>query len=81
LGWKLQRITERQNKVVITDRMWARVLCSTNQPCFLTHEDVEGAGQEEEEEPHLPLVEGENALVVRSPSMCNGNGHLCSGAA
>jgi 6-phosphofructokinase 1 len=40
---------------------------------------VEGAGQEEEE-PHLSLVEGENALV-RSPSMCNGNGHRCSGAA
>jgi 6-phosphofructokinase 1 len=76
----LQRITEKQNKVVITDRMWARVLCSTNQPCFLTHEHVEGAGQDDEE-PHLPLVEGENALV-RSPStMCNGNGHLCSGAA
>ncbi|RCV16106.1 hypothetical protein SETIT_3G111200v2 [Setaria italica] len=74
------RITEKQNKVVITDRMWARVLCSTNQPCFLTHEDVEGARQDDEE-PHLPLVEGENALV-RSPStMCNGNGHLCSGAA
>ncbi|KAF8724960.1 hypothetical protein HU200_020681 [Digitaria exilis] len=44
------------------------VLCSTNQPCFLTHKD----------EPHLPLVEGENALF-KSPSMCNGN--LCSGAA
>ncbi|CAL4902581.1 unnamed protein product [Urochloa decumbens] len=74
------RITEKQNKVVITDRMWARVLCSTNQPCFLTHEDVEGAGQEEEE-PQLPLVEGDNALLVRSPTMCNGNGPLCSGAA
>ncbi|WVZ96860.1 hypothetical protein U9M48_042443 [Paspalum notatum var. saurae] len=73
------RITEKQNKVVITDRMWARVLCSTNQPCFLTHEDVEGAGQDEEE-PQVPLVEGENAMV-RSPSMCNGNGHQCNGAA
>jgi 6-phosphofructokinase 1 len=40
----LQRITEKQNKVVITDRMWAQVLCSMNQPCFLTQEDVEGAG-------------------------------------
>ncbi|CAD6342045.1 unnamed protein product [Miscanthus lutarioriparius] len=73
------RITEKQNKVVITDRMWARVLCSTNQPCFLTHEDVEGAALDEEE-PHIPLVEGENALV-RNPSMCSGNAHLCSGAA
>ncbi|KAF8726972.1 hypothetical protein HU200_019460 [Digitaria exilis] len=73
------RITEKQNKVVITDMMWARVLCSTNQPCFLTHKDVKRAGQDEEE-PHLPLVEGENALV-KSPSMCNGNSNLCSGAA
>lgn len=30
-----QRITERQNKVVITDRMWARMLSSTNQPSFM----------------------------------------------
>ncbi|CAA0821309.1 ATP-dependent 6-phosphofructokinase 3 [Striga hermonthica] len=29
------RITEKQNMVVITDRMWARLLSSTNQPSFL----------------------------------------------
>ncbi|GAB2293454.1 ATP-dependent 6-phosphofructokinase 3 [Dionaea muscipula] len=29
------RITESQNKVVITDRMWARLLSSTNQPSFM----------------------------------------------
>ncbi|TVU17098.1 hypothetical protein EJB05_33112, partial [Eragrostis curvula] len=74
----LYRITEKQNKVVITDRMWARVLCSTNQPCFLSHEDVEKAGQEDEE-PHVPHVEGENSLPVKSPLKCNGNGHLCNG--
>jgi 6-phosphofructokinase 1 len=69
-----QRITEKQNKVVITDRMWARVLCSTNQPCFLSHEDVERAGQEDEE-PHLPNVEGDNSLPVKgSQPICNGNG-------
>ncbi|XP_056163746.1 ATP-dependent 6-phosphofructokinase 7-like [Syzygium oleosum] len=34
------RITEKQNKVVITDRMWARLLSSTNQPSFLTAKDV-----------------------------------------
>ncbi|KAL6842227.1 hypothetical protein ACP4OV_027875 [Aristida adscensionis] len=73
------RITEKQNKVVITDRMWARVLCSTNQPCFLSHEDVEkAAGQEEEEEePHLPLVEGDNAQLRKSPAV----GHLCCNGA
>jgi len=31
----MQRITERQNNVVITDRMWARLLSSTNQPSFM----------------------------------------------
>lgn len=37
---QLQRIIERQNKVVITDRMWARLLSSTNQPSFLHPEHV-----------------------------------------
>ncbi|KAE8677151.1 ATP-dependent 6-phosphofructokinase 1 [Hibiscus syriacus] len=34
------RITEKQNKVVITDRMWARLLSSTNQPSFLSAKDI-----------------------------------------
>lgn len=34
------RITEKQNKVVITDRMWARMLSSTNQPSFLNTKDI-----------------------------------------
>ncbi|XP_028770238.1 ATP-dependent 6-phosphofructokinase 3 isoform X1 [Neltuma alba] len=34
------RITERQHKVVITDRMWARLLSSTNQPTFWSAKDV-----------------------------------------
>jgi 6-phosphofructokinase 1 len=33
------RITEKQNKVVITDRMWARLLSSTNQPSFMKQAD------------------------------------------
>ncbi|KAL0327521.1 UNVERIFIED_CONTAM: ATP-dependent 6-phosphofructokinase [Sesamum angustifolium] len=33
------RITEKQHKVVITDRMWARLLSSTNQPSFLGSKD------------------------------------------
>uniref|UniRef100_A0A6N2KZW7 ATP-dependent 6-phosphofructokinase n=1 Tax=Salix viminalis TaxID=40686 RepID=A0A6N2KZW7_SALVM len=30
-----ERINERQNQVVITDRMWARLLSSTDQPSFI----------------------------------------------
>lgn len=37
------RVTETQNKVCITDRMWARLLSSTNQPSFLSAKDVEDA--------------------------------------
>ena len=42
----MQRITEQQNKVCITDRMWARLLASTNQPSFLGMNDVARAKEE-----------------------------------
>ncbi|KAG8055496.1 hypothetical protein GUJ93_ZPchr0001g32646 [Zizania palustris] len=37
------RVTSTRNKVKITDRMWARLLSSTNQPSFLTQEDIDEA--------------------------------------
>ncbi|KAF3943681.1 hypothetical protein CMV_029785 [Castanea mollissima] len=51
------RITERQNKVVITDRMWARLLASTNQPSFLNSKEL---AEVQKEEPQTPtqLVDG-----------------------
>lgn len=42
------RIIESQNHVVITDRMWARLLSSTNQPSFMTEKVVIEDGREEE---------------------------------
>lgn len=47
------RVTETRRKVVITDRMWARLLSSTNQPSFIRHEDVEEADREEKTEAQL----------------------------
>lgn len=44
----MQKINERQNNVVITDRMWARLLSSTNQPSFLSTKDIIEASKEEE---------------------------------
>uniref|UniRef100_A0A803LBH9 Phosphofructokinase domain-containing protein n=1 Tax=Chenopodium quinoa TaxID=63459 RepID=A0A803LBH9_CHEQI len=41
------RITEQQNQVVITDRMWARLLSSTNQPSFLGAIEVANAKENE----------------------------------
>ncbi|WOK98556.1 ATP-dependent 6-phosphofructokinase 6 [Canna indica] len=43
------RVTETGNKVVITDRMWARLLSSTNQPSFLSSEDIEEANVPEDQ--------------------------------
>lgn len=42
------RIIEKQHKVVITDRMWARLLSSTNQPSFMSAKDVIEDNKEEE---------------------------------
>ncbi|PKA59027.1 6-phosphofructokinase 3 [Apostasia shenzhenica] len=52
------RVTETRNKVVITDRMWARLLSSTNQPSFLCNKVIEEA-KKEEEETSTQLLEGE----------------------
>ena len=40
-------MTETQNTVKLTDRMWARLLASTNQPSFL--EDSERQEKAEED--------------------------------
>ncbi|KAM6585209.1 hypothetical protein CsatB_012211 [Cannabis sativa] len=54
------RINEKQNKVVITDRMWARLLCSTNQPSFLNAADsFEDDHEENETEIHAENGESE----------------------
>lgn len=50
------RITEKQNNVVITDRMWARLLSSTNQPSFLQPKDIIQVQKQEE-----PPADGENS--------------------
>ncbi|MBA0690338.1 hypothetical protein Goari_008020, partial [Gossypium aridum] len=43
------RIIEKRNGVVITDRMWARLLSSTNQPSFLCLKNsIEDTGDEEQ---------------------------------
>ncbi|MED6132038.1 ATP-dependent 6-phosphofructokinase 3 [Stylosanthes scabra] len=52
------RINENQNHVVITDRMWARLLSSTNQPSFLGDKCHNEDNAEEEEESLDQLVDG-----------------------
>ncbi|MQL84490.1 hypothetical protein Taro_016994 [Colocasia esculenta] len=48
------RVTETQNKVVITDRVWARLLSSTNQPSFLCRKVVEESKKREPLSAQLP---------------------------
>ncbi|OIW15741.1 hypothetical protein TanjilG_04276 [Lupinus angustifolius] len=66
------RITERQNNVVITDRMWARLLSSTNQPSFLGSKCVDEEKKEEEE----PILDGncsDETLVTKQINSINLN--------
>lgn len=51
----MQRVIEKPNKVVITDRMWARLLSSTNQPSFM-------------HPPKGAIIEGKQDEVVLSES-------------
>lgn len=60
----LQRITEKQNMVVITDRMWARLLSSTNQPSFLRPKDLEEVKNEEHQQ--TQLLDGDNNVHENS---------------
>uniref|UniRef100_A0A453FG80 Phosphofructokinase domain-containing protein n=1 Tax=Aegilops tauschii subsp. strangulata TaxID=200361 RepID=A0A453FG80_AEGTS len=49
------RVTSTRNKVKITDRMWARLLSSTNQPSFLSKEDIMEAREAERLANRLPV--------------------------
>ncbi|XP_020105363.1 ATP-dependent 6-phosphofructokinase 6-like [Ananas comosus] len=64
------RVTQTRNKVVITDRMWARLLSSTNQPSFLSAKDIEP------KEPEKPL-EGSTAKGNRDGETTLPNGEAC----
>ncbi|EXB24699.1 6-phosphofructokinase 3 [Morus notabilis] len=55
------KITEKMNKVVITDRMWARLLSSTNQPSFLSVKDVI-EDKKDEEPPQQQVLDEESCL-------------------
>ena len=64
-------MTERQNKVVITDRMWARLLSSTNQPSFLDPKVVAkkvAETKEEDTEAEAQLLDGENHIEATAAS-------------
>ncbi|KAF7817095.1 ATP-dependent 6-phosphofructokinase 6-like [Senna tora] len=65
------RITEKQNKVVITDRMWARLLSSTNQPSFLNPKQVNEA--KKEKKPPTQLLDGGNSKDEQSENHVDNN--------
>ena len=56
----LQRVTETQNIVKLTNRMWARLLASTNQPSFLNSD--EGIPEKVDQE----LIEVMNSVKITS---------------
>jgi len=65
-GYLVQLITEEQKKVVITDRMWARLLSSTNQPSFLDPETIKRLKASQEQ--LCNMQSGHNEADGRCPS-------------
>jgi 6-phosphofructokinase 1 len=58
------RVIQKRNKVCITDRMWARLLSSTNQPSFFSLKDVKESKQSEMTKPPSvpkPTINGEKS--------------------
>ncbi|XP_020099766.1 ATP-dependent 6-phosphofructokinase 3-like [Ananas comosus] len=73
-------ITEKQNKVVITDRMWARLLSSTNQPSFLSKKEIE-EGTRKEEVPQTQLLdEGNSRANEKAEEQLEHNGPVSNGS-
>lgn len=74
----VQRVVETRNQVVITDRMWARLLGSTNQPSFLDRQDL--IADKIEEAPQTPSTNGDKKEETFTP-LENGNSHSAPKAA
>jgi 6-phosphofructokinase 1 len=59
-------VTSTRNKVRITDRMWARLLSSTNQPSFLSQKDIDEAREADRLANRPPLPTGASHRVATS---------------
>uniref|UniRef100_A0ACD5VJR6 Uncharacterized protein n=1 Tax=Avena sativa TaxID=4498 RepID=A0ACD5VJR6_AVESA len=68
------RVTSTRNKVKITDRMWARLLSSTNQPSFLSEEDINEAREADRlaNRPPVPAGTGEHTKKHSTSLLANG---------
>ncbi|NP_001147854.1 6-phosphofructokinase isoform 2 [Zea mays] len=64
------RVTSTRNKVRITDRMWARLLSSTNQPSFLSQKDIDAA--READKAANRMKSREDAKKQSTPVLANG---------
>lgn len=71
------RVTSTRNKVKITDRMWARLLSSTNQPSFLTQKDIDEAREADRLANRPPVPAGTSELrehTEKHPASESANG-------
>ncbi|RZC03229.1 hypothetical protein D0Y65_018059 [Glycine soja] len=73
------RITEGQNKVVITYRMWARLMSSTNQPSFTIAKTISEEKREEEANGHVPKAWSWSKAFIKEfdPSLYTLNKFSC----
>ncbi|MCO5564093.1 hypothetical protein L7F22_017749 [Adiantum nelumboides] len=75
----ISRVTERQNRVNISDRMWARLLSSTNQPAFIDAEKIIKEGSKVEVKDTLqPDLTKQFADIFANSTSHSTNGSLVS---
>lgn len=59
----IARVTETPNRVKITDRMWARLLSSTNQPSFIHYKELMEAKRKNESTKLIDNLDQANGLA------------------
>jgi 6-phosphofructokinase 1 len=69
-----QRVTSTRNKVKITDRMWARLLSSTNQPSFLSEEEINEAREADRLANRPPVPAGTSEHTKKHSTSLFANG-------
>jgi len=73
------RVTSTRNKVNIRDRVWARLLSSTNQPSFLSQKDIDDAREADRLANKPPLPAGANhnvATAFNQSASSSSNGEI-----
>jgi uncharacterized protein (DUF1778 family) len=74
----MQRVIASQNRVNVNDRMWARLVSSTQQPEFTGHiEEAMAAPQEKQKAASFPMPAASNGAASKNSVKRAGRPSVC----